>query len=51
MYLIAACEKCQILKNGSDYEGAWPPLLYAIVMNGSFIEHLQKTGLIWVTKG
>ena len=25
MYLIAAREKFQILKNGSDYHGAWPP--------------------------
>ena len=27
-YLIAAREKFHILKNGSDYQGAWPPLLY-----------------------
>ena len=26
-YLIAARENCQILKNGSEYQGAWPPLL------------------------
>ena len=25
-YLIAAREKFKILKNGSDYQGAWPPL-------------------------
>ena len=28
MYLIAAREKFQILKNGLDYQGAWPPLNY-----------------------
>ena len=27
-YLIAAREKFQILKNGSDCQGAWPPLVY-----------------------
>ena len=27
-YLIAIREKSQILKNGSDYQGAWPPLVY-----------------------
>ena len=27
-YLIAAREEFQILKNGSDYRGAWPPLYY-----------------------
>ena len=26
--LIAAHEKFLILKNGSDYQGAWPSLLY-----------------------
>jgi len=30
-YLIAAREKFQILKNGSDYQGAWPPLVYGVV--------------------
>ena len=29
-YLIAAHEKFQLLKNGSDYQGAWPPLLYRL---------------------
>ena len=28
MYLITAHDKFQILKNGSDYQGAWPPLKY-----------------------
>ena len=27
-YLIAAREKFKILKNGSNYQGAWPPLHY-----------------------
>ena len=27
-YLIAASEKFQILKNGSDCNEAWPPLVY-----------------------
>ena len=31
MYLIAAREKFQILKNGSVYPGAWPPLQYNAV--------------------
>ena len=26
MYLISAREKFQILENGLDYQGAWPPL-------------------------
>ena len=30
MYLIEACKKFQILKNGSNYQGAWPPLPYCI---------------------
>ena len=29
-YLIVAREKFQILKNGSDYQGAWPPLHYTV---------------------
>ena len=29
-YLIAASEKFQILKSGSDYQGAWPPLPYRL---------------------
>ena len=33
-YLIAALEKFQILKNGSDYQGAWPPLYYIIRGHG-----------------
>ena len=28
VYLIAAREQFQILKNGSDYQVAWPPLIY-----------------------
>ena len=27
-YLIAARKKIQILKNGTEYQGAWPPLKY-----------------------
>ena len=27
-YLMAAREKFQMLKNGSDYQEAWPPLVY-----------------------
>ena len=34
-YLIAAPEKVQILKNGSDYQGAWPPLLYILSYTNS----------------
>ena len=30
-YLIAAREKFHILKNGSDYQLDWPPLVYFIV--------------------
>ena len=29
-YLIVPREKFQILKNGSDYQGAWPLLLYTV---------------------
>ena len=31
-YLIAAREQFQILKNGSDYQVAWPPLVYIIII-------------------
>ena len=43
-YIIAAREKYQILKNGSDYQGAWP-LLY---IYNSFNKLRYKT-LGWVT--
>ena len=33
MYLITAREKIQIFKNGSDYQGAWPPLPYTDINN------------------
>ena len=34
-YLITAREKFQILKNGSDYQGAWPPLYYNNIPHSS----------------
>ena len=31
-YLIEARENFQILENGSDYQGAWPPLAWTITI-------------------
>ena len=31
MYFIVAREKITILKNGTDYQGAWPPLIYIYI--------------------
>ena len=36
-YLIEAREQFKILKNGSVYQGAWPPMLYKI----TFLERLS----------